>query len=47
MDRFNLQRLRHNSQVRSAPSLKKTIGSINEIVDIVHVIRKGDFMKTL
>jgi len=26
---------------------KKGIGFINEIVDIVHVIKKADFMKTL
>lgn len=44
MDSFNLQRLRHHS-LRLLE--KKAIGSIKEIVDILHVIKKGDFMKTL
>jgi hypothetical protein len=45
---FNLQRMRHNSQVCSAPSWnKQAIWSINEIVDILHAIQKGDFVKTL
>jgi hypothetical protein len=46
MESFNLQRLWHHSQVCSAPSLLKK-SSIIKIVDILHVIKNGDFMNTL
>lgn len=48
MNSFNLQRRRHNSQVCFAPSWNEQgIWSINEILDILHAIQIGDFMKTL
>jgi len=46
IDSFNLQRMWHHSKICSAPSLKKIV-SINEIVDILRVMKKGDFMKTV
>ena len=48
-DNFNLQRLRHNFQVCSASPLKKrkASGSINEIVDIAHAVKKSGIMKAL
>jgi hypothetical protein len=44
MDSFNLQSLRDHSQVCSAGRGEE---SIKEVMDILHVIKKGGFMKTL